>query len=216
MKKLAIGCGIVVLVVGIAVVGVGYWGYMKVKSTVAQLAELGQIGDIEKGVRNTSSFSPPDSGELTASQVDKLVQVQTRVRTRLGASGAEIERTYKSLSDKKEASVTDLPALFGAYKDLAKALVDAKRTQVEAMNDAGFSLAEYRWVRSQSYRALGVPFVDMDLGQLAERAKQGQTAGTLQVNGGPVGDKGPEGNVKLVEKHRKALEDYMALASFGL
>ena len=42
-----------------------------------------------------------------------------------------------------------------------------------------------------------------------------QTAGTLDFNG-PVGDKGPEANVKLVEKHRKALEDYMVLAQFGL
>ena len=215
MKKFAIGCGIVLLVVGIAVVGVGYWGYMKVKSTVAQLAELGQITDIEKGVKNTSLFTPPDSRELTASQVDKLLQVQTRVRTKLGASAAEIERSYKSLMDKKEASFTDLPALFGAYKDLAKALVDAKRTQVEALNETGMSLAEYRWVRSETYRALGVPFVEMDFGQLAERAKQGQTSGTLQLNGA-VGDKGPEANVKLVEKHRKAFEDYMALASFGL
>jgi hypothetical protein len=51
--------------------------------------------------------------------------------------------------------------------------------------------------------------------QLAERARNGQTAGTLNFNGAP-GDKPLESNVKLVEKHRKQLEDYMALASFGL
>jgi hypothetical protein len=215
MKKLAIGCGIILLVVGVAVVGIGYYGYMKVKSAVTQLAELGQVGDIERGVRNKSLFAPPDSREMTASQVDKLVQVQTRVRQQLGASGAEIERNYKSLMNKKEADVTDLPALLGAYRDMAKALIDAKRAQVQALNDVGMSLEEYRWIRTESYRALGVPFVDMDFSRIAERARQGQTAGTLQLNGA-VGDKGPEANVKLVEKHRKALEDYMALASFGL
>jgi hypothetical protein len=215
MKKLAIGCGIVLLVVGIAGAGIVYWGYTKVKSTVAQLAELGQVADIEKGVNNKSAFVPPDSRELTASQVDKLVQIQARVRQHLGASGAAIERNYKSLMDKKEATVTDLPALLGAYKDMAKALIDAKRAQVEALNEAGLSLDEYRWIRTESYRALGVPFVDLDFSRISERTRQGQTAGTLQLNGA-VGDKGPESNVKLVEKYRKALEDYMALASFGL
>lgn len=216
MKKLAIGCGIVLLVVGIGVVGVGYWGYMKVKSTVAQLAELGQVTDIEKGVRNTSAFAAPTSGELTGAQVERLVQVQTRVREKLGAGAAAIEKNYKSLLDKKDgATVTDLPALLGAYKDLARTLVDAKRTQVEALNDLNMSLAEYRWIRAEAYHSLGIPFVDMDFGQLAERAKNGQTAGTLAFNGAP-GDKPLEGNVKLVEKHRKQLEDYMALASFGL
>jgi hypothetical protein len=215
MKKVAIGCLIVLVIGGIAAAGLVYYGYTKVKSTVAQLAELGQVADLERSVRNQSPFTAPDSRELTASQVERLVQVQTRVRDRLGASGAAIERNYKTLIDKKDTTVTDLPALLGAYKDMARALVDAKRAQVEALNELNLSLGEYRWIRSESYRALGIPFVDMDLGQMAERAREGGQAGTIQLNGA-VGDKGPEANVKLVEKYRKRLEDYMALASFGL
>jgi len=215
MKKLAIGCAIVLAVVGVAVVGFGYYGYMKVKSTVAQFAELGQVTDIEKGVKNQSPFVAPDSREMTAAQVDHLVQVQTRVKDRLGASAAQIERNYKTLLNKKDATVTDLPALLGAYRDLAHALVDAKKAQVEALNEIGMSLDEYRWVRTESYRALGAPFVDMDISKIAERAKNGQTAGVIELNGA-AGDKGPESNVKLVEKYRKRLEDYMAMASFGL
>ena len=215
MKKLAIGCGIVLLLVGMAVVGATYYAYTKVKSTVAQLAELGQVTDIEKGVTNTSPFTAPSTGALTAAQVDRLVQVQTRVREKLGAGAAAIERNYKSLLDKKDASVTDLPALVGAYKDLAKTLVDAKRTQVEVLNQLNMSLGEYRWIRAEAYHSLGVPFVDMDFGRLVERAKNGQTAGTIALNGAP-GDKPLEANVRLVEKHRKQLEDYMALASLGL
>src|SRR5262249_30644537 len=140
----------------------------------------------------------PAAGELTAAQVDHLVQVQTRVRTRLGAGAAAIEKNYQSLLNKKEATVTDLPALLGAYKDLAKTLVDAKRAQIEALNEIGMSLGEYRWVRAETYHSLGVPFVDMDIAQLAERARNGQTAGTLAFNGAP-GDKPLEANVKLVE-----------------
>jgi hypothetical protein len=215
MKKLAIGCLVVLVVVGAAVAGIGYYGYLKVKSTVTQLAELGQIGDLERGVRIKTAFVAPASRELTAAQVDRLLQVQARVRERLGAGAAAIERNYKSLLDKKDATAADLPALLGAYRDLARTLIDAKKAQVEALNDLGLSLDEYRWIRTESYRALGVPFVDMDVSRIAERARNGQTAGVIEMNGA-LGDKGPDANARLVEKHRKALEDYMALASFGL
>jgi len=215
MKKLAIGCAIVLVVVTAGIVGVGYYGYMKVKSTVSQFAELGQVVDIDKSVKIKTPFASPTSGELTQSQVDRLLRIQTHVRERLGAGAAEIEKKYHGRFDNKDANVTDLPALLSAYADLAKILVDAKKAQVEALNDAGLSLDEYRWIRRTSYRALGVPFVDMDVSMVSERVKSGQTAGTLDFNG-PVGDKGPEANVKLVEKHRKALEDYMVLAQFGL
>ena len=57
MKKLAIGCLVVFVVVGAAVVGIGYYGYLKVKSTVSQLAELGQVSDIERGVRIKTPFA---------------------------------------------------------------------------------------------------------------------------------------------------------------
>jgi len=215
MKKLAIGCLVVLVVVGAAVAGIGYYGYLKVKSSVTQLAELGQIGDLERGVRIKTAFVAPASRELTAGQVDRLLQVQARVRERLGAGAAAIERNYKSLLDKKDATAADLPALLGAYRDLARTLIDAKKAQVEALNDLGLSLDEYRWIRTESYRALGVPFVDMDVSRITERARNGQTAGVIEMNGA-LGDKGPDANVRLVEKHRKALEDYMALASFGL
>lgn len=213
MKKLAIGCLVVFALFVVAGVGVGIYGYYKLKSTVAQLAELGQVADLEAGVKIKTSFVAPDSRELTAAQVDRLVQVQTRVRARLGASADALQRNYKSL-DKKDMNVTDLPALLSAYKDMAHALIDAKRAQIEALNDLGLSLGEYRWIRTESYRALGVPYVDMDFAQIAERARVNGQPGTLQLNG--FADKGPESNVKLVEKHRKSLEDNVALASFGL
>lgn len=214
MKKVAIGCLIAFVIIGAAAAGITYWGYLKVKSTVATFAELGQVADIEQGVNNKSPFIAPDSRELTATQVERLVQVQKKVRDRLGAGAEAIERNYKTLLNKKDNDITDLPALLGAYKDLAHMLVDAKRAQVEALNELGMSLEEYRWVRTQSYVALGVPFVDLDFGKIAERTKNGQTAG--QISLGPVTGTGPEANKKLVEKHRKTLEDNMALASFGL
>jgi len=217
MKKLAIGCGIVVLLIGAAIVGVGYYGYMKVKSTVTQLAELGQVRDIERGVQVQTAFVVPASGELTAAQVDKLLKVTTHVRDRLNADLTTFQRTYKSLADKKEATAADLPALLSAYRDLAKDWLNAKRAQVEALNEVGLSLDEYRWIRSSAYAALDIPFMDVDFGRIAEQVKNagGQVNATVLV-GGAFSGKGPASNLKLVEKYRKQLEDYIPLASFGL
>lgn len=214
MKKVAIGCAVLLVLAGVAAGGIGYYSYLKIKSTVAQLAELRQVSDIERGVKNTTPFVAPESHALTATQVERLVQVQTRVHDRLGASAAAIQSKYQALLDKKDNDVTDLPALLSAYKDLARTVIDAKHAQVEALNNAGMSLEEYRWIRSEAYRALGVPFVDMDMAQMVERAKNGQAA--TATMGGTLTGTAPPSNVKLVEKYRKQLEDYVPLASFGL
>jgi hypothetical protein len=216
MKKLAIGCGIVVLVLGIVVVGVGYYGYMKVKGTVTQLAELSKIPDIEREVKVRTPFNAPASGELTASQVEKFMQVQTRVRDRLGANFATFERTYKSLAEKKQATAADMPALLSAYRDLAAMYLDAKRTQVEALNAAGLSLEEYRWIRRSAYQAIGAPFVDVDFARIAVEARAGMQSAPAGSFEGAFRGPAPAVNVKLVEKFRKQLEDNLALASFGL
>lgn len=219
MKKLAIGCGLIVLVLGIAVVGIGYYGYMKVRSTVAQFSELAKIPEIERQVRNTAPFSAPASGELTAAQFERFLKVQTRVHDTLGANVAAFERTYKTLAEKKDATVTDVPALLSAYKDLAAMWLNAKRAQVEALNEGGLSLEEYRWIRARAYQAIGAPFVDVDFARIAEQAQKGLASGTapatLEGGFGFTGE-APEANVKLVEKFKKQLQDNIALATFGL
>ncbi len=219
MKKLAIGCGIAVLVLGVAVVGVVYYGYMKVRSTVTQFAQLGQVHDIERGVKVQTPWVVPTSGELTQAQVDKLMQVTTRVHDRLEKDFAVFQRTYQSLGQKKDATAADLPALMSAYKDLAANWLAAKHAQVDALNEAGLSLDEYRWIRSASYAALDIPFIYLDFSKLADQVKNassGQQPNGYVMVGGALAGKGPESNKKLVEPHRKQLEDYMPLAAFGL
>ena len=130
MKKLVIVCLGLLLLGGAALVGVGYYGYLKVRSTVTQFAELGHIPDIERDVRVKTPFIVPSSGRLTTSQVEHFTQVQTRVRDRLGRNLEALQRNYKSLADKKEATIGDLPTLLAAYRDMAAGWLDAKRTQV--------------------------------------------------------------------------------------
>ena len=60
-----------------------------------------------------------------------------------------------------------------AYRDMASAWLSAKREQVQALNDAGLSLEEYRWIRGAAYQALGAPLVDLDFARIAAEAKGG-------------------------------------------
>jgi len=216
MKKFAIGCGIALLLTGMAGAGAAFYVYRQVSSTFTQFAELGKVPEIERGVRNKERFEAPASEELTETQVAKLVQVQTTVKQRLGDRMNMLEAKYKDLTEKKEASVTDAPAILKAYADLAMTWLEAKRTQVEALNAAGLSLDEYRWIRDQAYRALGMPFMDFDLGKLADDVRRGvasESAGKLR---GSIGPAGPQSNRARVAPVKQQLTDNIALASFGL
>lgn len=218
MKKVAIGCGIVVLLFAIVGIGVSWWLFRKVSTTVSEFAAMSEVPALERSVRNTTAFEPPESGELTAPQLERLTKVQAAVRQRLGARFAEMEKKYKEfMVDGRDATALDIPQLLSAYRDLASSWIDAKRAQVEALNEANFSLDEYKWVRSQAYAALGLPIMEIDVAQIVEDIKAGKTTdvGRGQLRGA-VGPSGPETNRKLVEAVKKQLEDNVALASLGL
>jgi hypothetical protein len=216
MKKLAIGCGVIVLLGCLALGGAAYYTYRQARSMFAQFAELGQVSEIERGVRVKTAYEPPASAELTASQIERLLRVQETVRTTLGARFNELESKYKVLADKKDATIADAPALLAAYRDVAAAWMAAKRSQVDALNQVGLSLEEYRWIRDQVYRALGVPYMDLDVGKIVDQIRQGATTVQPGEIRGSVGPAGPDVNRKLIEPFRKQLENNLALASFGL
>ena len=216
MKKFAIGCGVLLLVLGIAAAGVTYYVYRRVASTIGQFAELGQVPDLERGVMNRTAFVPPDSGELTDAQIQRLLQVQSAVRQRLGERMVTFEAKYKALAQKDKATYADAPAILQAYGDLASTWLDAKRTQIDALNKAGLSLEEYRWIREQAYKALGQPFVDLDISRLVDEARRGVTSEAPGQLRGSIEPAGPESNRIRVERIKKTLQDNVALAAFGL
>ena len=219
MKKFAIGCAIVLVVGLIGAAAASYFIFNKVRSTIGEFAVLGEVPEIERGVRNTAAFQPPASNELSQAQVDRLLKVQGQIRSLLGTRFGEFQTRYAELTrrmDEHKGTVLDAPAVIAAYRDLAKLYVDAKRAQVTALNDAGLSLAEYRWVRQQAYAAIGMPIADADIAKMIESATAGRDVRqpSRETSGGtPMG---PESNKMLVEPHRKALEENIALGFFGL
>ena len=215
MKKLAIGCAVLLVLGMVGAAGASYVAYRKVSSAVAGFAELGSLPEIERSIQDQRPFTPPAAGEPSGEQIGRLLEVQQAVRTRLGAKADEIEHRYRRLLAKDSATVVDLPELVSAYRDLAVAYVDAKRAQVDALNRAGLSLEEYRWTRSRAYAALGMSLMDIDVSQLIEDVQAGRqpAAPAYRLTAASTGSPGLQ---KLVEPHRKALEDNVGLAFFGL
>lgn len=216
MKKLAIGCGVVLVLISVAVGVFTYYVYRQASAVLTQLRELDQLPEIERGVRVQTPFAPPASDELTATQVERLVKVQAHVRQKLGQRFAVLETKYKALIDKQEATVVDVSAIIAAYRDIAAAWMEAKRSQVDALNEAGLSLDEYRWIRDRAYRALGMPFVDLDVTKIIGQIRSGRTNAEPGQLRGSFGPAGPEANVKVVQPFKKQLEESLPLAAFGL
>jgi hypothetical protein len=214
-NKAAIGCLSVVVLLGAGGVVGGYAAYRKIRSGVDGFVGLSTIRELEGSVRNHSTYSPPASGELTRTQVEALLQVQAAVRTRLGERVDEMQRKYRPYFDKKEATAADMPALVSAYGDLAEAFVEGKQAQVEALNEAGLSLAEYRWVRTQAYAAVDLRLMDLDIEQLIAAARNGRAPAPLEPVAPPRAS-AQVANRNLVAPHRKPIEDYLVLAFFGL
>jgi hypothetical protein len=216
VKKVVLGCLVVVALVAIGGAIGTYWVYQKVKDTVAEFSQFQQLPDLERQVRNTSAFTPPGSGELTEGQVERYVKVQDSVRASLGENFGRMQERYKALMAKEQAAAVDLPQILSAYRDLASSYMAAKRAQVDALNAQGFSVDEYRWVRQQVYQAVGLPYLDIDVGKLVESISSGSTAGEPARMVGAVGPSGPEANQRLVEPYQDTLVDNAAMASFGL
>lgn len=215
MKKLAIGCAVLLALGVVGVAGASWIAYRKVSSTVAGFSELGSLPELERSVRNQRPFTPPPSGEPSRAQVERLLEVQRAVRARLGDRAEEIERRYRRLLAKDRATAVDVPQLLSAYRDLAVAYVDGKRGQIEALNRTGLSVEEYRWVRSRTYAALGMPLIDVDVSGLIEdiRAGRSTAAPTYRVADTSTGSQVVR---RMVEPHRKSLEANIGLAFFGL
>ena len=221
MSKLAIGC-VAVLAVGVAgAAGASYYAYHKVSSAVAPVAQLGSLGEIERSVRR-GPYTPPASGEPSPAQVERLMEVQQAVRGRIGTRADELYHRYRKYFEPVDGRKAHVggevdSAMLGLRMslDLAGVFMDGKRAQVEALERTGMSLEEYRWTRAQAYGALGVPFMEIDIAGMVAEAQEGRPPAAPPLHPSAVTTGSPAVR-RLVEPHRKVLEENVGLAFFGL
>jgi hypothetical protein len=182
---------------------------------------LSRIGELEKDIQNRTPYTAPANDELTPAQVDRFVNVQEQVRKSLGARFDQIEQKYQHLKanatgPEKPAQPTFMEAM-AALGDVMNVFVEARRFQVEALNQQQFSQAEYSWVRDRVYRAAGVEFTRaVDLQKIAEALRQNTGINSIELpETKTIGD-APARNLELVKPHMDKVKEWIPLAFFGL
>jgi hypothetical protein len=216
MKKLALGCLAVLLLLALAGGILGYYFvYRPARQYIAALSQLGSLSDLDRQVVNRATFTPPGSGELTEELVRRFASVQDAMQTQLGGKVQQLGQQYEQISRSAEGvPPRDVSAVFGALRDLAGVVTEAKRIQVNALNQAGFSVAEYQWVRDQVYRAAGAGFAEVDFKAMWDAAQKGQIGMAPQKarEEGAVPDRSRE----LVRPYLERVPQWIALGWLGL
>lgn len=211
MKKFAIGCLGLILVLSIAGGIAGYvFVYRPAKkaitATIDNVKQLEQISELNKQVSNQSSFTIPSNKLLNQQQVDRYMTVQKSMKEHLETDFNTLEEKYKDI--KGEPNLKDIGKVMGAYSDLIRIILDAKKSQVAALNANDFSLDEYEWVKRQVFAAAGQTLTSIDLSKISS-GNSNPAEILLPTNI-------PTQNVELLEKYKDGLEDYIGLAFFGL
>jgi hypothetical protein len=212
MKKFAIGCLIVVVLLAICGGVAGYWLYSKARSYVGQFQALAEV---DKNVANVAAFTVPANGELTEDMVRRFVAVQESMHTRLGARVEEMKAKQDAFlkrqqTERREASASESVAV---VTDMMKLILEGKTAQVEALNQQRFSLDEYSWVKGQVYSAAGMDIVEISIPKVSDLTKQG---GDVTKPLGELGAPVPARNKELVAPLVPKLKDWAPLAFFGL
>lgn len=202
MKKALTGCLVVVLLAVIVGAAAGYWFIVRPawnagSAMVDAAQQWQQVAELEQQVRTTAPFRAPVDGRLQAAQVQRFVSVQQAIADALGEDWRTLQAKYEALEEELSAQGRE-PALaetFGAYQDLSGLILTAKRAQVDALNRADLGLQEYRWIRAQSYAALGLAAADGPPQALANSALAG--------------------NAELLRPHLELLKQTMATTWLG-
>jgi hypothetical protein len=221
VKKLLVGC-LIIAVLGAIVFAVGGYFLYRAASPVLENARnylegMSELGELEKEIANTAPHAPPESGELTEAQVERFVRVQDSVRAALGQRFNEIEQKYEHLKANAEArKQPSMGEMLSALSDIANVFVQARRFQVNALNQEGFSQAEYSWVRDRIFQAAGMEVTSMvDLKKLEDAVRRGTGVDNIGAPRVPSPNV-PEKNRALVKPHLEKMDQWLPLAFFGL
>jgi hypothetical protein len=223
MKKVLAGC-LIVLVIALAGFSVaGYyafrWAQPMIQSGGDFLDRAREMSRLGERVENKSAYTPPETGELASTQVERFVAVQTRVRDEMGARWKEIqakaaEIEAKTKDGRRELTFAEFTTVFS---ELAGIYTEARRAQVNALNVQRFSDAEYWWVRLRVYEAAGMEITNaIDVSKIEELARANGISASLRLDLEKARSKVPPANIKLVRPHLSKLKETFHLAILGL
>jgi hypothetical protein len=205
----AIGCGATLAIV-LVLVGVGAWWFVgrPLLQVYGAVQDVRNVQALDARVSNRAAFAAPADGLLSESQVTRFLGVQRRMGDAVVGRLEHLERRFTEL-DGRDFRWSDALRLAGAYTDFFHLLVQTKETQVAALDDAGFSVAEYDWVRREVLRAAGVA-APSDVGAFVADMTGDRPTAALPAAGAP------QPNRDLVERYREELDETVFLAVIGL
>lgn len=222
MKKILVGCLIVLVIAFIGFGVAGYYAYRwaqpMIQSTGDYLDRAREMTRLGDRVQNRAPYVPPSTGELTALQVDRFIAVQGRVRDELGSRWTEIETKSAEIRDKTQNNQRELTfsEFTTVLSDLSSLYLEARRAQVDALNVHKFSDGEYTWVRNRIYEAAGMELVGgIDMSKIEALARDSAQKSNVKLPDMPKPDV-PEANLKLVKPHLAKLKESFPLALLGL
>lgn len=222
MKKLAVGCLVIVVIGAVALGAALYFGYRAfspmIDGAATVLEQAREAAAQSDRIANRSRFAAPASGELTEEQVKRFLAVHDRTRTALGPRWAELQTQAERLQqqaakDAREVSFTEAAAM---VRSLGAVVVDARRVHVDSLNAEQFSSSEYAWVKLRAYEAAGLEVIEaIDWSAIQEALRDGaRTVGAPEPT--VPRPEIPARNRELVKPHLDALKAWLPLTVLGL
>lgn len=205
-----VGIGVAVL---LFVVGLGTLAYFfLVRPAQNFVQEFGKALELEARLPNTP-YMPPASGQISATQVERLAAVQQTVIQGLGNTYTTLQERFGQLANQVAGQTNlDYRTVLDLFGQSTNLLVQAKELQVEAALTAGFSQEEYQWVRQQVYSALGLGIPQINPQEVLEQIRQGNfetVVPLLQVPSLPI-------NAEQAAPYLEQFRQFYALTWFGL
>jgi hypothetical protein len=218
MKKILAGCLIVLVVAAIGFAAAGYYAYRAMRPVIdnasTYMDKAREVAKLGEEIKIKTPYEPPANGELTQAQVERFLAVQSRVRSELGDRWGQIEKKSKEIRAKADANRNDwtLSEFTSVFSDIANIWLEARKSQVTALNIQRFSEGEYEWVRKRVYEAAGVELAgQIDLSKIEKLAgEQGVTMPQMEL------PKVPEKNIALVKPHAAKIKEWIPMAALGL
>jgi hypothetical protein len=182
--KVAIGCGIAVVVGGLMLAAVVFGGLWWAKGKAEQFTgRETQIEELKKKA-NAVPFAEPADGIVHEERLVKFLEVRRRVFDVYAKHKDELE----AMNKKKQADFSDVTRGLGVLAEVRLALAQAQA-------DVGMSEAEYHFLIQQVYKSLWASEAAKD----SPAPGGGEAVPTIEV---------PPANIALFRKHEAEIKQY--------
>lgn len=211
IAKVAIGCGVALVLAGSVAVALLVGGAYWVKGKVEQVTDHEQrIQDLKKKAGAAAPFSRPKDGVIQEARLVRFLEIRSRLLSIYERHRPEIER----LNKKEKGDLSDAWKAFSWINEL-------RRAHAEAQADAGMGDEEYAFLVEQVYRSAWAAE------QVSGKQAEGPLESTSQEQRRPIEEmleqveaqKGevleqarpfdvPKANLELIRKHEAEIKRY--------